>query len=163
MLDLDLKNAKILIVDDQEANIDVLVGFLQNIGFYDIKAITDPRSTVSLFKSFNPDIILLDLLMPQLSGFKVMEKLIPLIPVASFMPILVLTADVSAESKQLALSSGAKDFLTKPFDFVEMGIRINNLLETRYLYQQVEKRNLILEEKISQFLKLMDEWHSKKP
>ncbi|MEI7526325.1 MAG: response regulator [Mariniphaga sp.] len=159
MIDSNLKNAKILIVDDHQPNIDLLVGFLQMQRFKNIESITDPTLTLSVFKSFQPDLILLDLMMPQLSGYEVMEQLKPLIPQDVYWPILVLTADISPNAKQRALASGARDFLAKPFDFIEVMLRIRNLLETRYLYQQLEKKNQILEEKIGMLIKVMSGWN----
>jgi two-component system sensor histidine kinase/response regulator len=150
MIDVSLKTANILIVDDQEANIDVLEGLLEMQGYINIKKTADPREVIELYKTFKPDIILLDLSMPYMSGFDVMEKLSPLIPENIFLPILVLTADVSSESKQRALSGGASDFLTKPFDLFEVGLRIQNLLFSSYLQQQLLKHNQILEEKVQE-------------
>ena len=88
-----------------------------------------------------------------------MEQLKPLIPQDVYWPILVLTADISPNAKQRALASGARDFLAKPFDFIEVLLRIRNLLETRYLYQQLEKKNQILEEKIGMLIKVMSGWN----
>ena len=140
MLDSHLKNAKILIVDDNQLNIDLLVEYLQMQGFDSIQTTTDPLLTVSLFKSFEPDLILLDLMMPQLSGYQNLEQLKPLIPNDVYWPVLVLTADISPTAKQQALASGARDFLAKPFDFIEVFLRIRNLLETRYLFSNSKRR-----------------------
>ena len=82
-----LKDANILIVDDQQANIDILEGLLEFQGFTNIKTVTDPREVVPLFKSFDPDLILLDLTMPHLTGFEVMQQLKALVPEETFMPI----------------------------------------------------------------------------
>ena len=150
MIDASLKNANILIVDDQEANIDVLEGLLLIQGYLNIKTTTDPRNVVSLLSSFQPDIILLDLAMPHLSGFEVLEQIKEIVPIAYYLPILVLTADITLEARERALSNGAKDFLVKPFDLTEANLRIHNLLETRYLYQQQENQNHILEEKVKE-------------
>lgn len=150
MIDSTLKNAYILIVDDQVANVDVLEGLLEVKGYNNIKSTTDPREVVGLYTEFNPDLILLDLMMPHLSGFEVMEQLKELIPSGTYLPILVLTADVTAESKQRALAGGASDFLTKPFDLVEVGLRIKNLLYSSYLQQQLHNQNQILEVKVSE-------------
>src|SRR5512133_3316416 len=109
MINPSLKEANILIVDDQEANIDVLDGFLEMQGYSNIKTTTDPREVTGLLTSFKPDLILLDLTMPYLNGFEVMEQLKGLIPENAFLPILVLTADITAESKIRALSGGASD------------------------------------------------------
>jgi two-component system, sensor histidine kinase and response regulator len=148
MIDSSLKNANILLVDDKESNIDVLEGLLEDSGFTNVRSSTDPRLVVDLFRSFQPDLILLDLMMPYLSGFEVMDLLKTEISPGSYLPILVLTADISTEVKLKALSVGAKDFLSKPFDLYEVRLRMHNLLETRYLYQQLENQNSILEEKV---------------
>jgi two-component system sensor histidine kinase/response regulator len=148
MIDSTLKNAKILIVDDKEANIDILEGLLEETGYRNVQSTTDPRMVVDLFKSFNPDLILLDLMMPYLSGFEVMAEIHSIAPPQSYLPILILTADITPEAKLRSLSYGAKDFLSKPFDLSEVRLRINNLIETRYLHQQLENQNQILEEKV---------------
>lgn len=150
MINPTLKSANILIVDDQETNIYILEYFLSSQGYTNIKTTTDPRNVVQLYISFKPDIILLDLSMPHLSGFEVMEQLKALTPVNTFLPILVLTADVTTESKQRALSGGASDFLTKPFDLVEVELRIRNLLFTSFLQQKLKNQNQDLEEKVKE-------------
>jgi signal transduction histidine kinase len=150
MINSTLKNSNILIIDDQEANVEVLLGLLEMQGYTNIKTSIDPREVISLYRSFVPDLILLDLMMPYVSGFEVMEQLKPLIPEDTYLPILVLTADVTPESKQRALSGGASDFLTKPFDLIEVGLRIRNLLHTSYLQKQLQNQNLILEEKVKE-------------
>ncbi len=139
----DLKNATILIVDDQEANIELLEGFLAD-DYSNINSTTDPRRALPLFNALAPDLVLLDLHMPHLDGFEVMEQLQACIPPGAYVPILVLTADISPQVKQRALSEGAKDFLSKPFDPDEVLARIKNLLETRLLHLQLEHRNRIL-------------------
>lgn len=138
-----MRNATILIVDDQEANIELLEGFLAD-DYTNVKSTSDPRRALPLFNALAPDLILLDLHMPHLDGFAVMEQLQACIPPGAYVPILVLTADVSPDVKQRALSEGAKDFLSKPFDPDEVLARIKNLLETRLLHLQLENRNRIL-------------------
>jgi two-component system, sensor histidine kinase and response regulator len=150
MIDESLKTANILIVDDQEANIDVLEGFLEMQGYINIKTTQDPRQVLDLYTTFEPDLILLDLSMPYMSGFEVMEQLKSNMMPNTFLPILILTADVSPVSKQRALAGGASDFLTKPFDLVEVGLRIRNLLYTSFLQQKLHNHNLILEEKVQE-------------
>jgi putative two-component system response regulator len=143
------KAARILIVDDREANVRLLEGILRRFaGDASLKSTTDSREVSSLYTEFQPDLILLDLRMPHLDGFMVMEELKRLIPVGSYLPILVLTADITPEAKQQALAGGAKDFLTKPFDPTEVVLRIKNLLETRFLHLQLQDQNQILEEKV---------------
>jgi signal transduction histidine kinase len=148
MLDFHYENANILIVDDQVANIDVLEGLLFFQGYSNIQTTTDPRLVVDMVKSFNPDLILLDLRMPYLSGYEVMEQLKEIVPIDTYLPILVLTADMTNDAKKLALSGGASDFLAKPFDLIEVGLRIKNLLMARSLHLQLQNQNQILEEKV---------------
>lgn len=163
MVDKDLKSAKILIVDDQESNIEILRELLIIEGCLNIKSTSDSRTVISLVKSFDPDLILLDLKMPYLSGFDIMEQFsnerIMDINFKKYLPILVLTADISHETKLKALRAGAKDFLSKPFDLIEVSLRIKNLLETQYLYQKMETQKAFFEAKIIEFLKFKDEWY----
>lgn len=142
------KNAKILMVDDHEANIRVLELLLRRAGYHQLQSVTDSRLVLDEFNEFQPDLILLDLLMPHLDGFGVLEQLRPLITAELFLPILVLTADVTPETRRRALAAGAKDFLSKPFDVVEILLRLANLLETRFLHLQLQNQNQILEEKV---------------
>lgn len=148
MLDNTLTNARILIVDDQDINNALLESILEHDGFQHLKSLTDPRQVLAQYAEFQPDLILLDLMMPYLDGFAVMQQLRPLIPADTYLPILVLTADVSPEAKRRALSGGAKDFLIKPLDAVEVVLRIRNLLETRLLHMQLRNQNQLLEEKV---------------
>jgi len=150
MINQNLKNAKILIVDDQRANVDLLEGFLEMEGYQNIKSTTDSREVLPIHESFAPDLILLDLAMPFLTGIEVMGQLKPLIPKMSYLPILVLSANITSEAKQRALSEGASDFLSKPFDLVEVGLRIRNLLYSRSLQQQLQNQNEQLEEKVKE-------------
>lgn len=164
MLNPDLKNARILIVDDLQANVDVLEGLLLMEGYSEIKAITDPRETMDVVKSWDPELILLDLMMPYLSGYQILDLIKKHKREEDFirkkyLPILVLTADITPEAKHKALSGGAKDFLSKPFDFIEVSYRIKNLLETQFLYQKIHEKNNKLEGKIVEFLSIMDEWY----
>jgi signal transduction histidine kinase len=142
------KGAKILIVDDQEQNVRLLERLLQQAGYPTVESTTDPRRALPLFSEFQPDLILLDLAMPHLDGFAVMRELAGHIAPDDYLPILVLTADVTPEAKRRALAAGAKDFLTKPFDVVEVVLRIENLLHGRFLHRQLQIQNETLEEQI---------------
>lgn len=141
-------SAQILIVDDQEANVRLLEGILKRAGYTRLTSTTDSREVTSLFRTLQPDLILLDLTMPHLDGFEVLDALTLLIPDGSYLPILVLTADISRQARERALSIGARDFLTKPFDATEVLLRIKNLLETRFLHLQLQDQNQTLEEKV---------------
>lgn len=145
----DLKKANILIVDDQQDNIDVLHDFLEIQGYDNIASTTDPRDVLALVTQFNPDIILLDLSMPFMSGFEVMELLKSIIEPSVYLPILVLTADVTLETKRKALQSGACDFLTKPFDLIELQARVNTHLLIRFKNEQINSYAAQLERLIA--------------
>jgi putative two-component system response regulator len=138
MLYPHLQQAKILIVDDEKANIRLVEMMLQGAGYTNVYSTADAREAVPLFLDIQPDIVLLDLAMPYLDGFAVMAKL--LAEMKSAVPILVLTADVTLTARHRALKEGAKDFLTKPLDEVEVLLRINNLLENRFHSVLLEKR-----------------------
>ncbi|HEX8597618.1 MAG TPA: HD domain-containing phosphohydrolase [Chloroflexia bacterium] len=142
--------AKILIVDDQEANLRLLQAILSGAGYTNIVVTADSREVSQICAMLQPDLILLDLMMPYLDGFQVMRQLAPTFPNGTYLPILVLTADVAPEARKQALSLGAKDFLTKPLDHVEVLLRINNLLETRFLYLELQGQNEALEKKMQE-------------
>ena len=148
MLRASLKNARILIVDDNAPNIALIENVLNRDGYTDLRSTTDSRRVSALFDTFQPDLILLDLHMPYLDGFAVMDQLRERVQAEAYLPILVLTADIAPEAKLRALAAGARDFLTKPFDLAEVSLRIHNLLETRYLHLQQKNQNSVLEEKI---------------
>lgn len=150
MINSNLKDSNILIVDDKESNIQILEGLLEDSGFANIRSTSDPRQVMNIFRTFQPDLILLDLMMPHLNGFEVMDLLKAEIPPDTYLPILVLTADITPAAKRKALADGAKDFLSKPFDLYEVRLRISNLLETRHLHQQLQNQNQILEEKVKE-------------
>lgn len=129
-----VEEAAILVVDDERANLELLEEFLRFDGFENVTLTTDSRQVPELFEAKCPDILLLDLHMPYVDGFGVMRQLRASIPASDYFPILVLTADVTSETKLRALSEGASDFLTKPLDAVEVVLRIRNLLATRFLH-----------------------------
>ncbi len=140
-----ITRARILIVDDQAANIRLLERLLTSAGYNRIHATTQPTETAALVDQLSPDLILLDLHMPVLDGFGVLDALRPRLAEERYLPVLVVTADLSADVRQRALGAGARDFLNKPFDAVEALLRIRNLLTTRYLYLQLDTYNRGLE------------------
>jgi len=146
----DLLNAKILIVDDQESNIDVLEDLLKIRGFTNIITSNDPRTVLEIAQEQKPEMILLDIMMPYLSGFDIMDQLKAAGLLTGFMPIIVLTADATIETKKKALSMGASDFLTKPFNLTEVELRIKNLLLNVYLLSQLKVQNEMLEVKVKE-------------
>ncbi|GEM86050.1 HD domain-containing phosphohydrolase [Meiothermus granaticius] len=135
----------ILIVDDEPANVLLLERILNREGRYQVISTYDPREAEALYRQTQPDLVLLDLHMPYLDGFALLGQLGSVVPSSEYLPILVLTADVNPESKHRALHLGAKDFLTKPLDGLEVSLRVRNLLETRRLHQNLKGDNQRLE------------------
>ena len=148
MQQANIQNAKFLIVDDELANVRVLARMLEEWECYHVKSTTKPHEAAALFNEFQPDLVLLDLMMPEVDGFQVMQQLQPLILDGDYVPILVLTADSTQPTKRKALAAGAKDFLNKPFDMAELSLRVLNLVETRFLHRQLRHQNQILDEKV---------------
>jgi putative two-component system response regulator len=141
------KHARILIVDDEPGNVEVLRRMLERAGFDKLDTTTDPRQALPLYVETRPDLILLDLHMPHMGGLEVMDQLNEIVE-ASYLPILMLTADMTPEARREALTRGAKDFLNKPFNPDEVLLRIRTLLETRFLYLQIQSQNQLLEAKV---------------
>ena len=148
MLNIAASTARILIVDDQPSNVLLLEGILQEEDYTAYRSLTDARQALPVYLEYQPDLILLDLQMPYLNGFEIMNQLRARIPQGTFLPILVLTADITSETKRRALAEGATDFLTKPFDPIEVSLRIRNLLQTRALHLQLQDQNQALEQKV---------------
>jgi putative two-component system response regulator len=138
---------KILIVDDEPANVALLEDMLGEQGYTHLKSTTDSRRVLELCHEFDPDLILLDLFMPHLDGFAVLESL-RADRSEVYLPIIVLTADVNEDTKRRALHCGATDFLNKPLDHIEVLLRIRNLLETRRIHQLLDNRRAALEDSV---------------
>jgi putative two-component system response regulator len=128
---------KILVIDDEPANVALLEAMLQEGGYARLKTITDSRLAMETCLSFGPDLVLLDLMMPHVDGFTVLES-IRAEATETFLPVIVLTADANESTKLRALRAGATDFLLKPFDQLEVLLRMHNLLETRRLHLQLD-------------------------
>ena len=138
----DMLNANILIVDDQDANLQLLEIMLREIGYTHLTTTQDPQAVCALHREQQYDLILLDILMPGMDGFQVMECLQE-IEVDAYLPVLVMTAQ--PDHLLRALAAGAKDFITKPFELQEAKARIHNMLEVRLLYKQLEEYSRALE------------------
>ncbi|MBV1928838.1 MAG: response regulator [Gammaproteobacteria bacterium] len=149
ILDKDIFQANVLIVDDQEANVALLTAILTSAGYKNITSTTDSRKAVGLYIEIEADILLLDIRMPHIDGFQVMEELKKRIS-GDYLPILVLTAEASDKVMGEALSKGAKDFLTKPFLNTEVLHRIRNILEVRLLHQGLRFQKMDLEKIVKQ-------------
>jgi PAS domain S-box-containing protein len=141
----EILNASILIVDDQQSNVLLLEEILRNAGYTCITSTIDPHAVCELYRKNRYDLILLDLQMPKMDGFQVMEGLKE-IETDGYIPVLVITAQPS--HKLQALAAGAKDFVAKPFDLVEVQTRIHNMLEVRLLYKKLVDHNQILEQTV---------------
>jgi putative two-component system response regulator len=141
-------DARILVVDDEEANVHALTRILRAAGYANVLSTTDPTAAPDLYRDQDPDAVLLDLHMPQLDGYGVLRQLREAAGPRAYVPVLVLTGDYSPEARRRALSAGAKDFLTKPFEVGEVLLRIRNLLETRYLHREITTQNQLLEQRV---------------
>ncbi len=142
-----LAESRVLIVDDEPATVRFLTRLLNNTGCK-VSSMTDSRGVPEVVAEQQPDLIILDLHMPHLDGFEVMEALGPLRSPARYLPVLVLTGDTSTAVKQRALRVGARDFLAKPFDTIEALLRIRNLLTTRHFYTALEREQQRLEQAV---------------
>ncbi len=166
----NIHNAKILVVDDQEANVLLLEQMLQKVGYINVTSTMDPSTVAGLHAVHCYDLILLDLQMPVMDGFAVMDELAK-IETGGYVPVLVITAQPA--HKLRALQAGAKDFVSKPFDLLEVQTRIYNMLEVRLLYQKLDNYNKELEtavqertaelkeseERFKSFTELSSDWY----
>lgn len=139
---VDVLQGSVLVVDDQAADVLVLTGMLRSAGFQRIASTTDPRTVCGLHREHRYDLIILDLQMPGMDGFKVMDGL-KAIETDDYLSVLVVTANPT--HKMRALQSGAKDFVSKPFDAPEVLVRVHNLLEVRLLHQASRDQSKLLE------------------
>ncbi len=147
MLATEILNAKILIVDDKKTNVELLDQLLTETGYTCVTSTTKPEEVCALHHENNYDLILLDLQMPEMDGFQVMEAL-QAEKSEGYIPVLVITAQPGHKLK--ALEVGAKDFISKPFELVEVKTRIRNMLEVRILYKMLQNQNERLEEKVQE-------------
>jgi serine phosphatase RsbU (regulator of sigma subunit) len=141
----NILNAKILVVDDQPANVLLLEGMLRVAGYTCVHSTTNPSEVLELYRQNRYGLILLDLQMPGLDGFQVMEGLKE-IEGDGYLPVLVITAQPA--HKLRALEAGAKDFVSKPFDMAELRARVHNILEVRLLHQEAKNYSRVLEETV---------------
>ena len=143
-----VESGRILIVDDEAPNVRLMEEILSRAGYACVLGVTDARVVLEAFEEFRPDLVVLDLHMPHLDGFTIMQQLRKRLAPDSFLPILVLTGDISPAVRKRALSSGAKDFVNKPLDAGEILLRIRNLLETRLLHLEIQGQKAVLEDKV---------------
>lgn len=146
--DCPFSDARIVVVDDEPANVLLLVRLLEQWGYDNFVSTTDSSQVVPLVAAEPAGLVLLDLVMPPPDGFEVMEQLSARSNGHASTPILALTADISTEMKERALSSGASDFLTKPFEATEVRLRVHNLLRARSFQLQLERQNELLDQRM---------------
>jgi len=140
-------NAKVLVVDDQKLHSLFLKNILNQDGFVNIVCINDPLKVLPTVSEFQPDLLVLDLIMPQLDGFQIMSQLVDFRK-DHYLPILALSSEKSSDIRLRALQSGATDILNKPYETVEILFRIRNMIEMRFLHLEVKNQNVILEDKV---------------
>ena len=138
-----IKEAKILIVDDQPANVTLIEKMLDIDGYINVISTTDPTQVEAIYMEQNSDLVLLDLNMPVMDGYQVLARIREVDP--DYPPIIVLTAQSDRESRIKALDLGARDFLAKPFDRVELMTRIRNMLEVKIMTKAMKNQNIILD------------------
>lgn len=148
---------KILVIDDVEANATFVERMLEWAGYENVKCVLDPQQAVDFFKTFEPDLVLLDLHMPQVDGYDLLKAFQEVLPPGGYVPILVFTADVTPEARRRALSLGASDFLTKPGNATEIVLRVKNFLQTRFLHRCTLEENYALEAKVQERTRLLEE------
>ena len=145
-----LKERRILAVDDEESNLLLLRRVLERAGYTHVETTSDPSRVPAMFVDARPDLVLLDLHMPEIDGFELMERLGPVTGDGSGVPFLVLTADATEDTKRRALSVGARDFLTKPLDQIELLLRVRNLLQVQQLQDRLQEQNANLELEVAE-------------
>ena len=133
----EILSCRILVIDDEEANVRLLASILEREGYHDLHCLTESTLALERYITLDPDLVLLDLMMPEVDGFQLLEAFSRHDAPDVFRPVLVLTADTTIHARRRALALGAKDFVSKPFDVIEVGLRITNLLETRLLYERL--------------------------
>ena len=137
-----------MIVDDHATNVERLEERLRSAGYDNLVSTTEPNQVLPLYSRCRPDLIMLDPVMTGADGFEVMEKLRPVLNEEVYLPVLAISADPGPETRRRALSRGSKDFLGRPFDGVEMVLRVKNLLETRLMHLDLRERGRVTEESL---------------
>jgi putative two-component system response regulator len=135
-----VKRARVLIVDDDLAHVRMLERMFEAVGYLGVTGVTDPREVPELYLEMRPDLILLDLHMPGMDGYEVMSNLAPLVGADEYMPVVVITGQDQPEHRLRALLLGAKDFVAKPVDRLELMMRVRIQLETRFLFLRLAER-----------------------
>jgi putative two-component system response regulator len=156
--DEELRAMKIMVVDDDDAQIVILRSILRRAGYHNLTVLQDSREALETFRRLEPDLLLLDMNMPHLSGFQVMESLATL-PAELQAPIVVLTADARPAVKKNVLAGGAQDFVAKPYDSAEVVLRVRNLLEARRSQRALANHNRQLEGQVAERTQQLEQAH----
>ena len=146
----EMSECRLLAVDDNEENLKLLVRILSWAGYEDVRTCTSAREALAILPSFRPDVVILDLMMPDMDGYEFLTECRDGSPDGAFLPILVFTADLTSEARTRALELGASDFLTKPGDAQEIKLRVRNFLRMRHQHQELGDQNRMLEAKVAQ-------------
>ncbi|MEX0906818.1 MAG: HD domain-containing phosphohydrolase [Gemmatimonadota bacterium] len=150
VLDAWLAKVRVLLIDDEPANLQFLRHVLATEGYGELIAISDSADAMERFQELDPDLVITDLLMPHLDGFEVITRIGRMLAPGVYLPIVAATGDHAPETRRRALSAGARDFLTKPLSPAEVRLRVRNLLETRFLHEQLRGHNLTLEGRVAE-------------
>jgi len=143
-----IRDARIAVIDDEAANVELVVRILELDGYTNVSGYTDPLEFLDTCRFLPPDLMLMDLRMPEINGFQVLERLKQTVADFDYRPVMVITSDDDRETKQKALSSGARDFLSKPVSPVEVRLRVGNLLHTRFLQLELQRHAERLEDRV---------------
>lgn len=141
---------RIAVLDDDPVNVLLLSRLLAGAGYTNVATFTDPVAATKTMLREPPDLLMLDIRMPELDGYGVLDRLEPLLSAPHDLAVVVLTADLTTETRQRALVAGVRDFLTKPFDLVELSLRVANLLETKDLHRRLRQQNERLEQAVAE-------------
>ncbi|MBT8397152.1 MAG: response regulator [Gemmatimonadetes bacterium] len=160
MVEDHILSARILMVDDEESNLELLRRILEPVGFKDLRDTSDPFQVLPLCRQSPPDLVLLDIAMPGKNGFEVLAEIRQDMGEEEYLPVLVLTSDHSPDTKRQSLSAGAQDFLTKPLSPAEVRLRVRNLLQTRFLHLALRDHNRHLEERVRERTAELEEAHA---
>ena len=147
-MNAQLCHMRLLVVDDNATNLELIEQILSHAGYTDVLSVQDPQRAVDVARAWQPDLLMLDLHMPRMSGYDVMEAIADLMREPESLPVLVVTADGTPPARHRALSMGARDFISKPLDQTELLLRTHNLLQTRDLQLQLQQRNATLDQAV---------------
>ena len=145
-----LRRTKILIIDDESSELHLLERILRRVRIQNFRSTTDSREALAVFQEFRPDLVLIDWVLANVNGRSMVEQIRDIIPEGGFIPIVVLIADVTSGTRQLALAAGANELITKPIDACEVVLRIANMVQVRLAHLKLYEQKQVLEETVRQ-------------